>query len=134
MITDAEIRANRKTWTDALRSGKYRKGLYQLRDPTDAFDCFGVFCNTGVVPGRWMRPSADGTMWKCDQWVSSLSELSPLQQSAVWLSKRELEKLEAMNDGLRDARIGRPCTFDEIAEYIDALPIQRDPLFQRYRL
>ena len=35
----------KKQWVNALRSGKYSRGVGQLRDEEDNFCCLGVLCN-----------------------------------------------------------------------------------------
>ena len=45
-----------KKWVSALRSGKYRQGKGQLRDPDDHFCCLGVLCdlhNLETGHGKW---------------------------------------------------------------------------------
>ena len=42
--TDDEIRANRKLWEDAIKSGNYKKGRGLLRDISDNYCCLGIAC------------------------------------------------------------------------------------------
>jgi len=58
MITDAEILANRKTWTDALRSNKYGQARAQLRD-LPAAELGG--CGTMPVPHYTENSTVDTT-------------------------------------------------------------------------
>jgi len=127
MYTNAEILANRKVWTDALRSGKYIQGRSRLRYG-DAFDCLGVLCDTGVVPGQWEKVYDDIYMWTCDSGASYTGALSRLHLAAVGLSYEAQDRLMIMNDGLFNYHggISRPSTFAQIADYIDTLPIHRD--------
>ena len=126
MITHDEILANRKTWTDALRSGRYLQGRHRMRLGNE-YCCLGVFCETGVVPGQWTRDRGASDVWHCTSGASSKSLLSTRQRAAVGLSTDEQETLMRMNDA-RYYPTGRheTCTFDHIADYIDSLPIPED--------
>lgn len=54
-----EMKANRKLWVEALRSGKYRQGRNLLHGP-DGMCCLGVLCDVAGLPwedqgdGRYM--------------------------------------------------------------------------------
>ena len=50
---DKKVKAR---WTDALRSGFYRKGTYQLRDLDDHYDPLGVLCELAVLDGVLSPP------------------------------------------------------------------------------
>ena len=129
MITDAEILANRKTWTDALRSNKYIQGRDALRNG-DRHCCLGVFCETGVVPGHWADtcPAGNRKIWKCDSGAFSTTGVSSLQRAAVGLTTEDTKQLARRNDGANDPYSGiqLSSTFAEIADYIDSLPIERE--------
>ena len=120
MITDAEIRANRKTWTDALRSGEYRNGRGTLRDDDDSYSSFDVLCETGVTDGEWIKRGPHFE-WDCASMVSYQYGLSPLQRAAVGLDIASETRLVEMANG----RTKNRPTFDEIADYIDSLPIEK---------
>jgi hypothetical protein len=46
---DAEIK---KAWIEALRSGRYKQGMHQLRTVENEFCCWGVLCDI-VDPEGW---------------------------------------------------------------------------------
>ena len=58
--TAEETAANRKKWTDALRSGKYRQGDSYLHQG-DKFCCLGVACDVAIKNGLELpvEPSGD---------------------------------------------------------------------------
>ena len=127
MITDAEIMANRKVWTGAMRRGRYIQGRSRLRNGVK-YCCLGVLCDTGVVPGHWEEDYDDIYIWMCDSGASYTGALSRLHLAAVGLSYEAQDRLMIMNDGLFNYHggISRPSTFAQIADYIDTLPIHRD--------
>lgn len=40
-----------KSWCEALRSGNYKRGLYQFRDLDDRYDPIGVLCELAAQAG-----------------------------------------------------------------------------------
>jgi hypothetical protein len=45
------LNANAKEWVQALRSGKYAQGWYQLKRDDDRFCCLGVACELAMKAG-----------------------------------------------------------------------------------
>ncbi len=46
-------------WVEALRSGKYRQGIGELRSRDDKYCCLGVLCDI-VAPERWEVSATTG--------------------------------------------------------------------------
>lgn len=114
---------NRLALIDALRSGEYQQGRYQLRSG-DRFCCQGVGCevfrrNTGQ--GVW----EDGAFvvwdtYRSGGWVDRISE------DYFGLTRADSDDLLCMNDGIPGERheiTGRPCTFEEIADALELLTL-----------
>lgn len=56
MAINEQIKKNRIRWVDALKSGKYKKGVDYLRGKDDCYCCLGVACDLFVES----KPVFDG--------------------------------------------------------------------------
>lgn len=84
--TAEETAANRKTWTDALRSGEFMQGTGRLRIDGQfgsTFCCFGVACELAVDAGIIERTELGYTFEDRDQMSSR--DLLPPQAVVEWL-------------------------------------------------
>lgn len=102
--------AIRQRWVDALRSGDYPQGLYNLRT-TRGFCCYGVLCELAVADG--VMPAADGPD---QEGVYSYNGAESLLPAAVktWASVNfgQLSLARRNDDG---------WTFSQIADAIEGL-------------
>ena len=105
---DREIRDK---WIAALRSGKYQQGRCTLRDKQNKFCCLGVLCDI-TSPEGWKLPKGR----KLYYMYNSSGYIRDEHGKFLFLSEGEQNQLTAMNDGL----IGKPKTFLEIADWIEA--------------
>jgi hypothetical protein len=62
-IMEAELK---KKWLDALRSGRYRQGLNELRTKDDRYCCLGVLCDISNA-GRWRKFSDSVWSYRTDK-------------------------------------------------------------------
>lgn len=116
-------RMNRLDLIDALRSGEYQQGRYQLRTG-DQFCCQGVGCdvfrrNTGT--GMW----EDGAFvvwdtYRSGGWAAGISE------QYFGLTREDSDALMCMNDGIVSETYGisgGQFTFEEIADALELLTL-----------
>lgn len=92
----------KKKWVEALRSGKYKQGLGQLRygrGNNERYCCLGVAaCLLGTI----------------DTYFNGVGSLYDKDVLAIQLSVEDEDSLIDLNDGEK-------LTFEEIAYYIEAL-------------
>jgi len=97
----------KRKWVDALRSGKYKQGLAQLRTTLNAFCCLGVLCD---VQGRKWRKNINGEyVIGSGEQEDQDGEVNAKLHADVGGYQRA-KKLMSMNDGF---------SFKEIADYIE---------------
>ncbi len=112
----------KKDWTAALTSGKYRQGreaLKQVRHGHVYHCCLGVLCELYIaqVPGapKFTPPDID-TLYEYE-------DQPGLPTSAVlkWagLTRKEANRLAALNDGGDDSVDNKKQSFQQIANYIN---------------
>ena len=90
-------------WVDALRSGEYKQGTFQLRNQEDEFCCLGVLCEISGMPYNGNHSYlTDGVL----QWSGLTHDFG--DQVKIY-GKTEL--LSTHND--------RGRTFEEIAKAIE---------------
>ena len=106
-------------WIEALRSGEYERGQFQLRtmrEGVSRYCCLGVLCDL-VDPGGW-----EGTVWKQDDYYASV-----MPPKSVW-SPASGELFG--NPTYLSVRNDRGESFEEIADVIesklDKLPSAED--------
>ncbi len=98
--TNKLTRKFKSAWVKALRSGVYKQGRNQLRNPRNEFCCLGVAADV-FNPERWLKTD------RCRYEDSSLSLPSRL------LPDEFQDILATMNDTDRN-------DFNEIADFIEA--------------
>lgn len=98
---NSEVKA---AWIEALRSGKYKQGLGQLRNHDDEFCCLGVLCDISGL-GVWTKTRFSYQTPSDDQKWYLPSEVSN------WAKIGETITLIGLNDGGKD--------FNHIASYIE---------------
>lgn len=54
-LTPEQQKANRKLWTEALRSGRYRQTRHRLKARNGAMCCLGVLCELAGEEWEWHR-------------------------------------------------------------------------------
>lgn len=98
----------KKEWVDALKSGKYKKGIGVLRRD-DTYCCLGVFSD--LLGGKWIKEDVHG-VYRCHHTLYS--------NSVCWLPidvSKQLKliwhemKLAEINDNTED--------FSSVIEYIE---------------
>lgn len=107
MITESMSPDLKAKWLEALRSGRFMQGHYQLRTLSGKFCCLGVLC---VVAG--VEINNEGTMPSGTKNYDSIRKLG-----VPWNIE---QRLIEMNDGDGGA-FGQvdPAEFSEIADYIE---------------
>jgi len=110
----------KKQWVEALRSGNYQQGQYQLRSKDNCFCCLGVLCDI-IDDKRWMQE--ERTVFNVDDgcapslhWVyiadGKSAEMPPHDVCFnAEVSLDAFRELAQMNDSYQ--------SFDTIAEFID---------------
>lgn len=108
-----------KKWTDALRSGKYKKTKRTLQD-AKGYCCLGVACDLFIDPEKLLL-----------DYCGLLLGLVPSTQphSPEWLNKLNEDffyktgvSLSTLNDKGIDLHL-EPFSFDEIADLLEAVYI-----------
>lgn len=108
--TKEEILQHRAEWVAALRSGKYKQTIGNLRD-TRGFCCLGVACD---IAGLEAVPSADGS------WFSYEDEGSILPDSAKeWLGVLEGDPRSANDDVYSVLNDEEELAFEQIADHFE---------------
>ena len=101
----------KRKWVKALRSGKYKKGKYQLRRQTekgDVYCCLGVLCAIEGV--KWKKEKALATV---NYGVSGdVGSLTPSRQKQFGIDDDAQSKLIVMN-------YGKGFSFNRIATWIE---------------
>lgn len=100
-------KAIKAVWVEALRSGRYKQGVYRLRG-SKGFCCLGVLCDLGEQKA-WVE-SSGGWGYQAGEAVSYY-ELPERIQARVGLSGEEVCTLGQMNDG--------GVSFEQIADWIE---------------
>lgn len=98
-------------WVEALRSGKYEQGEYQLRTEDDKFCCLGVLCEVRGIKSKRVR-AAYLYLGKSGFYPANHG-LKTSQGRIPSL----LTTLTILNDGVAPGYVER-LTFDEIADII----------------
>lgn len=105
-VMDAALK---QKWIDALRSGKYKQGIGDLRVALHGhyeFCCLGVLAD--VAGADWRN----GMLGACEVGAKDEAYLSPDVETLVGISYETQKTLAQMND----SDVG----FGEIADYIEA--------------
>lgn len=116
MLTDGA-----KIWIDALRSGRFKKGMDQLRKG-DSYCCLGVACELAVEHG--IIESYDGKHTNLSYYPDVREWIGLEDYCGAFESRNCDESLTARNDKRRyDQEEGRPTyTFKDIANLIERQP------------
>jgi hypothetical protein len=114
--TIEQQRENRKKWVEALRSGKYKQGFYDLRDVYDNFCCLGILCE---IAGEEKYLDEDNNFWiygpKEENNTAGATDFAKDFVGLIdGLGHFESGVLSSMNDN------GVP--FDQIADVIESEP------------
>ena len=110
MMTDS-VAENRRRWVKALRSGEYRQAQNQLRRD-NRYSCLGVACDI-LGSGDWIPAGiVQPRNWMYDH---ELYTPSARIRNKLGLTDLQVQWLVIMNDYHRSS-------FDEIADWIEALP------------
>jgi hypothetical protein len=109
-LTLEQMKANRKLWVEALRSGKYEQTTGVLRNAGEGRCCLGVACE--VLSTQWEKNGAD--YWtplgfKMDGYLPE-----PIGQR-FGLDSQAMAKFVRWNDNVRKS-------FEEIADIIEREP------------
>lgn len=120
-----QVRKNRKAWCAALRSREYRQCTGALRDivhdhlgPFVGYCCLGVACDAHDPKG-W-EPLEAKTHWDVSVFYGDDDNHMPPRVAKVYgIDMEEAARLTRLNDG--------GYTFEEIANYIESLPIPDTP-------
>ena len=110
---------NRRTWVEALRSGKYKQASGQLRIG-DAFCCLGVACDISGL-GSWNEYSEYSTHIDGGQGYKLPASLMDYLGLRTPTGDFEMTNLSSMNDNGK--------SFEEIADVIEREPerLLREP-------
>ena len=112
----------RTLWVDALRSGTYPQAQRYLRRDT-GFCCLGVLCDLvkDEVDGEWIE-AYDGYAFLSGGARDNFGN-RPRDTAALPLVIRDLVDLGTNLDVLMFMNDVDHKSFDEIADYIEALPV-----------
>ena len=115
-------KANRKLWVKALRSGKYKKGMFQLKDSDGNFCCLGVLCEVIGMQGRLKRAeNAYDRDSLYDTYYGVECQVAPrTAMRAVGL--RNPNGSYGIGSALTDDNDEAQTTFDDIADTIEREP------------
>lgn len=120
MYTVEEIKTNRKVWTDALRSGRFKQGMMKLcmkgLDDEYHYCCLGVACEVAGEFGISLVKNEHNADYM--SYNGALTTLPTHVRMSLGLSVSDLSELIRKND------LG--ASFAKIADYIDSLPITKD--------
>lgn len=119
-------------WVEALRSGDYQQGRSVLRSHDDKFCCLGVLCDIaskdGILDHEWVAPNSVANRDR--DWDDKDPFMFNGRQAIIGQDVRDelgmtlgLYPLTTKNDGVLDLDnnpIGRPWSFDQIADFIEA--------------
>jgi hypothetical protein len=83
---------NIRKWVEALRSGKYTKGVENLRNINDEYCCLGVACDVSRV-AEWKRGEEDAQ--------SVFSYLTPTKNATAYLPIEVQQWLGVDEDDVR---------------------------------
>lgn len=120
----ADIKA---LWVDALRSGLYKQGKYQLREQGDFYDPVGVLCelavSAGVIAPATFTPREKHAIpdrsWSGYKYVSNDPLLRETGATGIPKDVAEWADLSYYL-GMRVSRMGdKGKKFSEIADYIE---------------
>lgn len=101
-------------WVAALRSGKYKQGVHNLRSLDDKYCCLGVLCE---ISGVKSKATGDGYYYEGNGYrlTDKVQKLTGVKSEYGNLGDDDI-KLSDLNDqGVQN--VGR-LTFDEIADII----------------
>lgn len=119
----------KQRWVEALRSGEYKKGKYQLKNSYGEFCCLGVLCDlhSKETGENWGIPNTPSTIF-----IEYLGECSTLPEevmrwalnsypcdSSIVTASVEINGRKGSLINHNDRTIGEP-TFLEIADALDA--------------
>lgn len=107
MLSLEEMKANRRKWVEALRSGKYEQGEGCLRDSNGRYCCLGVLTELAGAP---YVDFGDGGGFESKQ----ARDFVGLAQTGGYIHQGIASSLWSMNDG--------GATFAEIADIIESEP------------
>lgn len=121
-----------KLWTKALRSGKYKKGKFTLRNHDDSFCCLGVLCDLYNNEQKKKKKKTllvkkldDVIEGKCYSYNYNTNYLPLIVKKWAGLAttKGELESDDGWNGctlaALNDGDYGPAKSFKQIAKIID---------------
>lgn len=116
------VQEARARWVEALRSGDYEQGRNRLRDMENRFCCLGVACDINGI--EWfpdVRGGEDPVRYGIRQMNGAGEDLINLNCSGLPpVLERDLGVASGtfieLNDDLQ-------CSFSQIADYIEALPV-----------
>ena len=94
----------KQKWLEALRSGRYKQGILQLRSSDDRYCCLGVLCDL-VDRTAWVA-CGSGFVFNGAMCMPSIEELTN-----IGLDDSEARRLAHMND--------EGETFEAIAQRIE---------------
>lgn len=97
----------KKSWVDALRSGRYQQGQEALRSGKHTFCCLGVLCDL-VDQDQWGSHHEGAWYFKYEEIYGMPDDVTFI---ATGISREEAQELADMNDG--------GTGFSEIANYIE---------------
>lgn len=114
----------KQQWVDALRSGFYKQGKYQLREAGDFFDPCGVLCelavSAGVIDPAGFTPKEKHNI--PDRSWSGFYYGNPKTDTGATGLPKAVQEWADINyyQGMRVSRMGdRGKKFNEIADYIE---------------
>lgn len=112
------VKEARARWTQALRSGAYPQDRDRLRT-FKGFCCLGVLCDLVAEEKGWeWSHGPTGVPFLLDAKRSFHLNPPPELMDSMGITVPERNKLADMNDS-------EMLNFDEIADYIDSLPLRK---------
>ncbi len=104
-------------WIPALRSGRYRQGKRNLRNPNDTYCCLGVACDLMVTDGILTEWKKDGFHWQImgQQTVLPTKASQFLGMSMTGL----ISFVEGVPFSLSILNDEKGWTFDQIADILE---------------
>lgn len=104
-------------WVEALRSGKYRQGIGQLRNSSDEYCCLGVLCD--ILGTKWRKDDGVSDNFMSVPWHGKPKYATLPTEIRNKYGLRDIEdELVNLNDGIEE--LGIPGkSFNEIADWIE---------------
>lgn len=98
-----------KEWVAALRSGKYKQGTLWLCNANDEYCCLGIAAK--ILGAKKFKMGAASHYYFSDEEAISAQIITTIFPGVI--SEKYEQTLAAMNDSME-------CSFDQIADYIEA--------------